>query len=388
MNDVVRIGVIGAGNMGTVHANYLYEGRIKGAILTAILEERVSRINEIENRFSEEAVTIYSDEDAFFQSGQFDAILIATPHYSHPRLSIRAFNQGIHVLVEKPAGVYTKQVREMNEAAEKSQLVFSMMYNQRMNPIYQKLRELILSNELGSIRRLNWIITDWYRSQSYYDSSSWRATWQGEGGGVLINQCPHQLDLMYWLTGMMPSRLRAFCQFGKYREIEVEDNVTAYAEYDNGATAVFVTTTGEAPGTNRLEVTGDRGKIVIENDELTFWRLRQSETDFNQEYTGGFGKPETWKCEIPVEGLNTAHEGITQNFVNAIKDHEPLVAPGSEGIYGLSLSNAMQLSTWTDTWVTFPIDEDLYLQHLNEQIDQSTVQKVSTGKSLNVKGTH
>ncbi|MEN0644427.1 Gfo/Idh/MocA family oxidoreductase [Alkalicoccobacillus gibsonii] len=388
MTVITRIGVIGIGNMGSAHADYLYEGRIKGAKLTAILEERVDRIKEIEHKYSEEQVTIFSDESAFFQSDLVDAVIIATPHYSHPSLAITAFKHGLHVLVEKPAGVYTKQVREMNEEAEKNTLVFSMMYNQRMNPLYLKLREMVQSNELGSIRRMNWIITDWYRSQSYYDSSDWRATWEGEGGGVLINQCPHQLDLMYWLTDMIPSKIRAFCHFGKYRNIEVEDDVTAYAEYANGATAVFVTTTGEAPGTNRLELTGDRGKIVIEHDQLTFWRLRESETTFNERYSGGFGMPESWKCEVPVGGLNLAHEGITQNFIRAIQFDEPLVAPGNEGIIGLTLSNAMQLSTWTDGWVNLPIDEELYAKKLNEQITQSTFEKKTIKQSLNIKGSH
>ncbi|TSB48078.1 Gfo/Idh/MocA family protein [Alkalicoccobacillus porphyridii] len=388
MSDEVRIGVIGVGNMGMVHADYLLKGSIKGAVLTAILEKRTSRIDEISHHFDGKNVNVFSDENAFFESGTVDAVIIATPHYSHPSLAIRAFEHGIHVLVEKPAGVYTKQVREMNEEAQKHQLVFSIMYNQRMNPIYQKLRELIQDGELGGIRRINWIITDWYRTQSYYDSSSWRATWEGEGGGVLINQCPHQLDLMYWLTGQLPERIRAFCHFGKYRDIEVEDDVTAYAEYENGATAVFVTTTGEAPGTNRLEITGENGKVVVENNKLSFWRLRMSEPEFNQSYTGGFGAPETWKCEIPIEGPNTGHAGITQNFIEAILHQKSLVAPGEQGINGLTLSNAMQLSTWIDNWVSLPLDEDLYLEHLNTRKDQSTVKKSVVEKSLDVKGTH
>ena len=190
----------------------------------------------------------------------------------------------------------------MNEAAEKSGKVFSMMFNQRTNPLYQKVRELILSGELGEIKRTNWIITNWYRSQSYYDSGGWRATWAGEGGGVMINQSPHQLDLWQWTTGLMPRRVRAFSGFGKYHDIEVEDDVTAYVEYENGATGLFVTSTGEAPGTNRFEVAGDRGKIVVEDGKLTFWRLRQSEREFNREYQGGFGEPECWKIDIPVYG--------------------------------------------------------------------------------------
>ncbi|WP_059102631.1 Gfo/Idh/MocA family protein [Shouchella shacheensis] len=385
--DQVRIGVIGVGNMGTSHAAYLHAAEIKGARLTALLEERPERVETLQELYGSD-VEIYSDEEAFFTSGRLDAVLVATPHFSHPRLAIRAFQEGLHVLCEKPAGVYTKQVREMNEAAAKSNLVFSMMYNQRTNPLYKRLRELIRGGKLGAIRRINWIITDWYRSQSYYDSSNWRATWSGEGGGVLINQCPHQLDLWGWLTGMTPSRLRAFCSFGKYRNIEVEDDVTAFAEYENGASAVFITTTGETPGTNRLEITGTQGKAVVEDGELSFWQLQQSEPEFNQQFQGGFGEPESWKCEIPIRGKETGHPGITQNFVNAILQKEPLIAPGEEGIHGLTLSNAMQLSTWTDGWVNFPLDEDLYYDQLQVKIKQSTVKKDQTVRTLDVKGSH
>ncbi|MFC0473019.1 Gfo/Idh/MocA family protein [Halalkalibacter kiskunsagensis] len=385
MNNV-RIGIIGIGTMGSAHAKYLYESEVKGAELTAVLEVQEEKINWVKENLQE--VEIFTDENSFFKSDQIDAVLIATPHYDHPRLAVKAFEYGKHVLCEKPAGVYSKQVREMNEAAESNDLVFSMMYNQRTNPLYQKLRDLIQSGELGEIKRINWIITNWYRSQSYYDSGGWRATWEGEGGGVLINQCPHQLDLWQWLTGMMPSRIRAFCYFGKHRNIEVEDDVTAFAEYDNGATGVFITTTGEAPGTNRLEIAGDRGKIVVEDGKLTFWRLRMPEPEFNKEYKGGFGSPECWKCDIPIDGVETGHKGITQNFVDAILTGSPLLAPGTEGINGLLLSNAMQLSTWKDDWVSFPLAEDEYYEQLQEKINTSTAKKETKSITLNVHGSH
>ena len=301
-----------------------------------------------------------------------------------------AFDKGLHVLSEKPAGVYTKNVREMNEAAVKSEKVFSMMFNQRTNPLYQKVRELILSGELGEIKRTNWIITNWYRSQSYYDSGGWRATWAGEGGGVMINQSPHQLDLWQWTTGLMPSRVRAFSGFGKYHDIEVEDDVTAYVEYENGATGLFVTSTGEAPGTNRFEVAGDRGKIVVEDGKLTFWRLRQSEREFNREYQGGFGEPECWEIDIPVYGKSSDHLGIMRNWVNAILHGEELLAPGEEGIKSLAISNAVYLSSWTDQWVDMPIDEDLYYEKLQEKIKESSFSKDGAGEgvTLDVSGTH
>lgn len=266
---IVRLGIIGLGNMGKGHIGYILKGEVSGVEITAVSDSLESNLQWAKEKLGDQ-VGLYADPYEMMDSGLIDGVLIATPHFSHPELSIACFERNLHVLCEKPAGVYTKQVREMNEASSKTDVKFSMMYNQRTNPLYMKLKELIDAGELGEVKRTNWIITNWYRSQSYYDSGSWRATWAGEGGGVLLNQDPHQLDLWQWTISMMPKRVRAFCYFGKHRDIEVEDDVTAFVEYENGATGIFVTTTGEAPGTNRLEISGDRGKVVIENNELTF----------------------------------------------------------------------------------------------------------------------
>ena len=366
-----RVGVVGLGNMGSVHAKALAEGEIRGAVLAAVCDAGKERLDWAKEQLGGE-IARFTDADELFTSGTIDGVLIATPHYDHPALAIRAFAQGLHVLIEKPAGVYTKQVREMNEAAAASGKVYGIMYNQRLNPMYLKLRELVRSGELGEVRRTNWIITDWYRSQSYYDSGSWRATWEGEGGGVLINQCPHQLDLWHWTTGLKPKRLRGFCHFGKHRNIEVENEVTAYVEYENGGTGVFIATTAEAPGTNRFEAAGTRGKIVIEQGKLSFWRLGMSEPEFNATYRGGFGSPECSPVDVPVEaGEGPQHPGIMQDWTNAVLQGTPLVAPGEDGIHGLMLSNAMLLSTWTDGWVDFPIDEERFYMELRKRIEQS-----------------
>ncbi|AOZ94765.1 oxidoreductase [Paenibacillus crassostreae] len=374
--------------MGSEHALSLLN-HIKGAELTAVCDTNAERMKWAEQHLPE-SVKYYDTAIELFESRSIDAVLICTPHYDHPTLAIKAFEYGYHVLVEKPAGAYTKSVQQMNDAAMKSDRKFGIMYNQRTNPLYQKLKDLIQSGELGEIRRTNWIITNWYRSQSYYNSGGWRATWAGEGGGVLLNQDPHQLDLWQWTTGMMPKRIRAFCHFGKYRNIEVEDDVTAYVEYENGATGLFITTTGEAPGTNRFEINGDQGKIVVEDGKLTFWRLRTPEPQFNAEYKGGFGSPECWKCEIPVaEGQGEQHQGILRNFTNAILHDEELLAPGEEGIHGLTLSNAMYLSAWTDNWVELPMDSDLFYKKLMEKVENSTFLKETTAsKTFDVKGTY
>ena len=373
--DIVKTGVIGLGNIGSFHAQSLANGEVKGAVLTAVCDPRPERLQWAKEQFGS-SIQLYQSAEDFLENADVDGVLIATPHFSHPGLAIKAFQNGLHVLLEKPAGVFTKNVREMNEAAVQSGLVFSMMFNQRMNPLYQKVRDLILSGELGEIKRTNWIITDWYRPQSYYNSSDWRATWAGEGGGIMLNQAPHQLDLWIWTTGMMPVSVQAFCQFGRHREIEVEDEVTAYVQYENGATGLFVASIAEAPGTNRFEIAGDRGKLVVENNKLSFWRLHQAESDFNRECTAMFGQPESSKLEVPIQGESTGHIEIMNNWTASILQGIPLIAPGAEGMNSLMISNAIYLSAWLDQRVVLPIDEDLYKSMLQKKINQSSFKGV------------
>ncbi len=267
----VRLGIIGVGNMGTGHSERILAGNIPNMELTAVCDSNPDRIVAFKEKFSA-AVATFDDAVAMMDSGLCDAILVSVPHYDHPKYSMMAMKKGLHVMCEKPAGVYTKQVVEMNECAKECDVTFAMMFNQRTNCVYRKMKEIVDSGELGEIKRVNWIITSWYRPQFYYDSGAWRATWEGEGGGVLLNQCPHNLDLVQWICGM-PSKVTAFCHEGKWHDIEVEDDVTAYLEYPNGATGTFITTTGETPGTNRFEISFDGGKLVCEGDKLTLHKL-------------------------------------------------------------------------------------------------------------------
>ncbi|MFJ5624015.1 Gfo/Idh/MocA family protein [Peribacillus loiseleuriae] len=386
--SLVKVGVIGIGNIGSSHVQMLNKGQIEGATLTAICSRNENRIEWVKNHTIGD-IQVYKDEETFLNESEIDAILIATPHYSHPELAKKAFAKGMHVLIEKPAGVYTKNVLEMNEAAKSCGKVFGIMYNQRANPLYQKLRDLIQSGQLGDIKRTNLIVTDSYRPQSYYNSSKWRATWKGEGGGVLLNQALHQLDILQWTTGYMPKRIRAVCSLGKYHNIEVEDDVTAYMECENGATGVFITSTGEVPGTNRFEVVGDRGKIVVENEELIFYQLTQSEREFNTSFTGGFGKPEYRKINIPVKGENANHSSIIQNWIDAIVKGSPLLAPGEEGVKAVEITNAIYLSSWLNQPIELPIDVDFYYEKLQEKINHSTFEKQNISNvTLDVTGTH
>lgn len=384
--DKVRIGIIGLGNMGMAHLDNIKKGNVKNVVISALCDVKAERLRHAADILSKD-VALYDNSDKLLASGTVDAVLIAVPHYYHCPIAIKALENNLNVLVEKPAGVYTKQVRELNEAASKSDKVFGIMFNQRTNPLYQKARDLVQSGELGEIKRTNWIITDWFRTQSYYDSGDWRATWAGEGGGVLMNQSPHQLDLWQWICGM-PARVRGFCNEGKSHDIEVEDDVTAYVEYENGATGVFITSTGDAPGTNRFEVLGDKGKIVIENNKLSFWRNRVSSTEFSKTSKEGFASPETWLCEIPITGTNTQHAGIMNNFIDAILTGSPLLASGTEGINGVMLANAIYLSSWTDKWISLPINEDEYYSKLKEKIDSSKYKKNVMETVADLAGTY
>lgn len=367
--DKIRLGVIGIGNMGSSHAQNVLQGNCPDFVLTAICDSNPERIAWGKENLSADVAYFETAED-MLDSGLIDACIVAVPHYDHPKYAIECMKRGIHVLVEKPAGVYTKQVRQMNEEAKKHDVVFAMMFNQRTNHIYRKMRQLVQSGEYGQIRRTNWLITNWYRPQAYYDSGDWRATWSGEGGGVLLNQCPHQLDLWQWICGM-PKSVQAFAKYGAWHDIEVEDDVTAYVEYENGATGVFITSTGDACGSNRFEIQMDRAKLVAENDQLTVTVFDMGEPEFSATNKIPFGHPNYSNLELETDGKNEQHVGVINAWGGKILRDEPLIADGSEGINGLTLSNAMHLSSWLGKRIDLPIDEDVYYEELMKRVATS-----------------
>ena len=382
----VRIGIIGIGNMGTKHADKIMQGLVDNLVLTAVADTNPDR-REYAKKTYGDSVAIFENDEQLLNYDNMDAVIIAVPHYDHPKLVMDAIEKGFHVMCEKPAGVYTKAVREMNEFAEKHNKIFGMMFNQRTNCVYRKMKEMVDSGEIGEIKRVNWIITDWYRTQYYYDSGDWRATWAGEGGGVLLNQCPHNLDLLQWICGM-PESVRAFCHEGKWHDIEVEDDVTAYLEYKNGATGVFITTTGDAPGTNRLEITGTKGTLVADTKKLMYLKLRQDEREYCKTSTEGFKKPEAdeW-IEVETDGLNEQHVGVLKAFTKNILGKGELVAKGEEGINGLMLSNAIHLSSWQDKKITLPVDEDVFYDLLMQRVKNSR-KKTTKAVTLNTEGSY
>jgi predicted dehydrogenase len=365
----VRLGIIGLGNIGQHHFGYLTAGKVNRAELVAVSDAVPAKLEKYK------PLKTFVEGEDLIRSGLVDAVIIATPHYQHTTLGIAALKQGLHAMVEKPISAHKADAERLIAAHQQNpKLIFAGMFQLRAESRYLKIQKLIQSGELGPIVRMSWIMTDWFRTEAYYASGGWRATWKGEGGGVLLNQCLHNLDAMQWLLGM-PARVRGFCQLGRFHDIEVEDQVSAYLEYPNGATGTFVSSTGESPGTNRFEIIGTRGKLLLEQDKLTFTRNEADMIQFSKSSKLGFAKPEVWNVEIPFEPVSNPHAILMQNFVNAILDGEPLIAPGAEGIHSVELANVMLHSSLIGQTVELPMDSAAYEKRLNQLIAESKIEK-------------
>ena len=354
----MKLAIIGMGIMGCRYAQMISSGLVKGIEISAVTRITPERKEALKDIFAQ-GTLIFESADELFDAVKVgkvtvDAVLIVTPHLSHAELVVKAMELGLHVLCDKPAGAYSRQARQMIEEAKKHEgLIFGMMFNQRMNPKYQKIREIVRSGIYGKMKRVNWTITDWYRPDGYYAAGAWRGTWEGEGGGILLNQCPHNLDLLQWICGM-PVNVQAFCNEGKYHDIAVEDEVTAYFTFENGATGTFYSTTGEASAINRLEISMEDALLVWENGTIKVRELQVHEPEYRKNATDFFAQPEgEWK-EISCEGDSLEHVGILQNFVDAVDGKEALFVEGAEGAKSLMLANAMYLSSWTQKMVKLP----------------------------------
>ena len=374
----IKIAIIGVGLMGSSHARDIEA--LENCELTAICDIQPDRADHYAQLYG---VPAFCNHAEMLSQTNLDAVLIATPHYDHPTIAIAAFQRGLHVLTEKPIAVHVQAAQEMiaayeNALAKYPNLVFAVMFQQRTYGFWQKIKSLIDEGELGKLIRTTWIITNWFRTQSYYDNGGWRATWEGEGGGVLLNQCPHNLDLYQWFVGM-PKRITGFAALGKYHQIEVEDEVSAYFEYENGMIGHLITSTAESPGTNRLEIAGEKGKLTFEENVLTFYRNRISAFDFIQNSQSSFEPVENWKIEIPYRHHGqSGHKFMIENFANAILNGEQLIAPAVEGLNSLMLGNAIMLSSFQGQPVELPIDAAAYAAKLQELIQISGAGKAAT----------
>ena len=369
----VRLGIIGIGNMGSEHCRLILGGACPETELCAVADLRQERREWARGNLPEN-VSIYTDGRELIASGRCDAVLIAVPHFQHEPLAVAALEAGLHVLCEKPAAVQASRAERMVRAAEKAGKTLTFMFNQRTNCIYREMKRLLDSGEMGAIKRMSWIITDWYRTQRYYDSGSWRATWAGEGGGVLLNQCPHQLDLLIWLCGM-PCAVTARCLEGKWHHIEVEDDVSALLEFPNGATGVFVASTGDLPGTNRLEIDCEKGKLVCEDGQVTVYRLDVNEREICFESDDPWYQGEVRTGILETDGKNLQHAGVINAFAAHLLRGEPLTAEAEDGLRALQLSNAIHLSGWTGKRVEVPAEPSLFDRELVKRIAGSKVRK-------------
>jgi predicted dehydrogenase len=369
--DKVRLGIIGLGNIGRYHADYLLKDNIARCVLAAVCDSNPAALAAYP------ACKTYDDGEALIESGEVDAVIIATPHFQHTTLGIAALRAGIHAMVEKPISSHKADAQRLIAAhQEHPDPVFAGMFQLRTEPRYLKIRKLISEGELGELIRIDWINTDWYRTDAYYCSSDWRATWKGEGGGVLLNQCLHNLDTLQWLCGM-PARVHGFCQLGRFHHIEVEDQVTAYLEWPCGATGTFIASTGEAPGTNRLEIIGSRGKLVLEENRIAFLRNERDMLEFSKTSEQGFTKPPAHVEEVPFASAEAPHVLMTRNFVSAILDGTPLIAPGEEGIHSVELANAMAYSSFLGQTLNLPMDGAAWERKLNQLIAESKLVKTT-----------
>lgn len=360
--DVVAVGVVGLGVIGSVHAADLAAGRVAGGRLAAVSDLDVARAD----RYGPEVRPTASVEE-MLTDDSVDAVVVATPHYSHVPIAVAALETGRHVLVEKPLAPHKAACERILAAHNDPRQILAVMLNERAHPVYRRLRRLVASGDLGTVRRIVWLATAWFRTDAYYRSSPWRATWRGEGGGVLLNQSPHQLDLWQWMFGM-PERVTAFCEFGRYHDIEVEDDVTAYLEYGNGCRGVFVTTTGEAPGTDRLEVTGDLGRAIVESGAggIGLRRNAVDAREFAATSDELFARPATTDEFIGIEDPGGHHVTVLEDFCRAIRTGTAPIAPGRDGGHSVELANAMLESTWRGGPVDLPLDGEAYAARLAE----------------------
>lgn len=361
----VRLGLIGLGNMGLGHARQIVAGRIPRLRLAAVADADPARLAQLPE------IPGFSTPAALLASGTVDAVLVATPHFSHVALGLAVLRAGLHLLMEKPVAVQTSAARRLLAAARRRPAqVAAMMFNQRTDPAYQRLRALLRGGTLGPVRRVHWTITNWFRPDAYYASSPWRATWAGEGGGVLLNQCVHQLDLLHWLLGR-PEHVRAHCGFGRYHAIEVEDDVSAFLEYPGGAHATFLTSTGEAPGVNRLEIVTDGGLLVQEHDTVTLHRNAVPASTFSRTSRDLFAAPAVRSKVWRHADRGPQHAGILRNFTAAILRGEPLLAPLTDGGGSLELANAMLLAAWTGERIRLPLDAARFDRELARRVARS-----------------
>lgn len=355
---MIRLGILGIGAMGQKHAQNVHAGRVDGMRLSAVADPSPERAAWAAENLS--GAAYFEDPSALLQSDAVDAVLVAGPHHLHSRQAAKAVAHGKHVMVEKPVGIRASQIEPIVEAAKARNLVYCCMFNQRISPVNQRIHRMIRDGELGPLRRVTLLMTNCYRPQSYFDAAAWRATWSKEGGGMLVNQLSHRLDLLTWWLGL-PVRVRAHLGYGKWHDIQVDDDVNVFLDYGKQGTATLVASTGDCPGVSLLAIQGDRGKLSLEAGErLRFYRLKTPESEFSRTYEGGFGEPEQEVLDLMCADADPAHLGMLQNFADSIAGRAAPVAPVESALDSLRLTQAIYLSDWQSQDVALPADNALF----------------------------
>lgn len=387
MNRKLRVGIVGLGNIGMIHFEHL--SKMEGCRIAAICDNWKQKVEELSEKHQ---IDGYTDYTSMLDSGGLDAIVVATPHYQHPAVAIEALRRNIHVLVEKPVAVHVNDAEKMISVYEEEKrkhpnLIFAAVHQQRNHAHWLKIKEMLTDNVVGRLIRFSWINTGWFRTQAYFNSASWRGTWKGEGGGVLINQCAHNIDLLWWFFGL-PERVISTARFGKNHNIEVEDEVHSILEYRDGLTGQFTASTSEFPGTDRLEIVGEYGKIVYEDNKIALIKNKESTIDVIKNSKNPFAAIEYERIEIAINNSgNPGHDYIIRNFIDSIREVKSPFVTASEGLYSVMLLNGMILSAVSEKKVRLPFDGDEYEKCLEKLIAESNYIKpeVETGLAVNMK---
>lgn len=374
MTDKIRVALVGVGVMGSKYADMIVSGEVKNMVLTGVVARNLKAQEWAAILVNAEGLhpNVYRDvDDMFAHADDFDAVIIVTPHKTHEEIAVRAFELGKHVLCDKPAGATIGQAQNMTAASKQYDKVYGMIFHQHRYPKYLYIKQALENGELGELKRMLMVNSRYFRTAHYHQSGSWRSSWNGEGGGALINQGAHILDIWQWLFGM-PQKIYAEIPFGKYNEFKVDDEATISMRYENGATGVFMLTTGEAVWQERLEIVGTKGRMLLEDDILHIYRYSKDSTEYIA--TEDVNSREHLAITEEVINFGKAEEPyveILENFAEAVisGDSSILIAPGEEAINQLMLTNGAYCSAWKGMPVCLPLDAEEYEATFREQCE-------------------
>jgi len=345
----VRFGIVGVtGVIGGTHIRAIRQ--TEGAELAAVTDLNLAAAQRVA---SEARCELLKNFDWLIKRADIDVVCLCTPHALHAEQAIAALKSRKHVLTEKPMAVTVADADKMIAASEKYDRKLGVVFQYRFRPSVLAARALLQRGQLGQLYRVT-VVHAAFKTQYFYDAAAWRGTWKGGGGGVLINQAPHYLDLLAYLVGM-PTRVAAWNRTLTHR-IEVEDTASALMEFPGGAQGFAHFNTVQAPGESRIEIVGDRGTLRIEDNDVRLFQpeipLRQfAQTDRSHIYA----YPRTAEVRVPLASSEATHATVLQDFIDAVRHNRPPACDGQEGRKSLEIGNAMLLSSFSGKPVELPV---------------------------------